>query len=77
MEEMTLEGLPGPCCSCQLAEPQAGEAAAVIWMDYLVCTCLEGGPAGSRKVSEVAAACYLLSWLSPSLPLTSLGGSEE
>lgn len=37
MEEMTLEGLPGPCCSCQLAELQAGEAAAVIWMDYLVC----------------------------------------
>lgn len=57
MEEMTLEGLPSLCCSCQLAEQLAGEVAAAIWTDYLVCTHLQGGPAGSRKVSEVAAAC--------------------
>lgn len=57
MEEMTLEGLPSLCCSCQLAEQLAREVAAAIWTDYLVCTRLQGGPAGSRKVSEVAAAC--------------------
>lgn len=33
MEEMTLEGLPGPYRSCQVAEQLAGEAAAAIWTD--------------------------------------------
>lgn len=57
MEEMTLEGFPGPCHSCQLAEQLDGEAAAEIWTHYLVCTCLEDGPGGLRKVTEMAAAC--------------------
>lgn len=56
MEEMTLEGLPGPYRSCQVAEQLAGEAAAAIWTDCCMWTCRESGPVGSRKVSEVAAA---------------------
>lgn len=56
MEEMTLEGLPGPYRSCQVAEQLAGEAAAAIWTDCRMWTCRKSGPVGSRKVSEVAAA---------------------
>lgn len=68
MEEMTLEGLPSLCCSCQLAEQLAGEVAAAIWMDYLVCTVSKVAQQGQERSVKWLLPADLPDGLNPSLP---------
>lgn len=77
MEEMTLEGLLGTCCSCHLAEQLPVEAATEIWMDYMVCTHLEVAHWGHKGSGKWLPHADLLSWLTLSTSPCAPWGSEN
>lgn len=77
MEEMTLEGLPSLCCSCQLAEQLAGEVAAAIWTITLCVLVSKVAQQGQERSVRWLLLADLLDCLNPSLPFAPLGGSEN